>query len=146
MPQEDQYSPGLALRFTVEVDGQTLGNFTKVEGLEVEYEVEEYVEGGLNDYVHRLPGRRKFQNIRLTRPLDKDSGKIAAWLSEFAPTATGSPTTAKIEALNANSKVVATWDLADVWPVKYSGPSFAVETSDVASETLELAHHGFVQG
>lgn len=143
MAAKDPSSPGLALRFTVAVDGQTLTNFTKVDGLSVEYEVEEYIEGGQNDFVHRLVGRRKFGNITLTRPLDKDSGNIAAWLADFTATSDGSPSTAKIEALNGNSDVVATWNLIDVWPVRYSGPSFGVDSADVAVETIELAHHGF---
>ena len=62
---------GLTLRFMVTIDHQVaLGNWTKCEGLTVEWEVQEYREGGLNDYVHRLPGRRKYQNIKLTRPVD----------------------------------------------------------------------------
>ena len=63
--------PALGLRFTVVIDGHgTLGNWTKCEGLTVEYDVHEYAEGGLNGYVHRLPGRAKYQNIKLTRPID----------------------------------------------------------------------------
>ena len=38
---------GLTLRFTVTIDNQlTLGNWTKCEGLTVEWEVQEYREGG----------------------------------------------------------------------------------------------------
>ena len=63
---------GLTLRFEVTIDHKVdLGNWTKCEGLTVEWELQEYREGGLNDYVHRLPGRRKFQNIKLTRPIDE---------------------------------------------------------------------------
>jgi len=38
---------------------------------------------------------------------------------------------------------VLTWALSDVIPVRWTGPSFNSESSKVAVETLELAHHGF---
>ena len=64
-------SPALGLRFTVSIDGiGSLGNWAKCEGLTVEYDVMEYQEGGQNACVHRIPGRAKYQNIRLTRPVD----------------------------------------------------------------------------
>ncbi len=73
---------GLVLRFKVTLDDHTdLGSWTKCEGLSVEYDVQEIKEGGQNDYVHRLPGRAKYQNIKLTRPIDKDTGKVAVWLA-----------------------------------------------------------------
>ena len=76
---------GLVLRFKVTLDDHTeLGAWTKCEGLSVEYDVQEIKEGGQNDYIHRLAGRAKYQNIKLTRPIDKDTGKVAAWLASVA--------------------------------------------------------------
>ena len=66
---------GLVLRFKVTLDDHTeLGAWTKCEGLSVEYDVQEIKEGGQNEYIHRLAGRAKYQNIKLTRPIDKDTG------------------------------------------------------------------------
>jgi hypothetical protein len=31
-----------------------------------------------------------------------------------------------------------------VIPVKWQGPSFSAESAKVATETLEIAHHGFM--
>ena len=36
-------------------------------GLAVEVEVKEYNEGGINDYVHKLPTRIKYPNLVLKR-------------------------------------------------------------------------------
>ena len=67
MPRDT--SPALSLRFDVQIDGVDLGTFTQIEGIEAEYEIEEYLEGGQNDFVHRLPIRRRYQNLRLTRAI-----------------------------------------------------------------------------
>src|SRR4051794_15449106 len=70
----------LGLRFMVYVDGiGDLGDWQKGEGLSVEYDVFEYKEGGENSYVHRLPGRAKYTNIKLTRPIDPNSGLVSTW-------------------------------------------------------------------
>ena len=93
------FPSGVSLRFVVKVDGLSLGDWTKCEGLTVEYEVEEYKEGGQNGFVHRLPGRAKYQNIKLTRPLDHASSGVAAWISRVEGPAAGH--TAQIAILNS---------------------------------------------
>ena len=65
--------PGLGLRFKVAIDGHELGNWQKCDGLNIEYDIQEYREGGQNGYVHRLPGRAKYENLKLTRPVDSST-------------------------------------------------------------------------
>lgn len=133
---------GLTLRFEVTIDHKVdLGNWTKCEGLTVEWEIQEYREGGLNDYVHRLPGRRKYQNIKLTRPIDASSRQVAAWISDVEGPGTGH--TAQIAILDGSGEAVAVWDIVDIWPTRWSGPSMDVNGKDIGFETLELAHNGF---
>ena len=133
---------GLTLRFTVTIDNQVgLGNWTKCEGLTVEWEVQEYREGGVNDYVHRLPGRRKFQNIKLTRPVDDASADVAKWISKVKGPTAGH--TAQIAIVDGEGIPIAVWDVFDIWPTRWTGPNMDVNGKDVAYETLELAHSGF---
>jgi phage tail-like protein len=135
---------GLVLRFKVTLDDHTeLGAWTKCEGLSVEYDVQEIKEGGQNDYIHRLAGRAKYQNIKLTRPIDKDTGKVAAWLASVA----GAPkrSTAEIQLLDAGGTKVTSWKLAGVYPAKWSGPTLDTGTNQVALEVLELVHNGFTR-
>jgi len=135
----------LALRFTVTIDDVnigTLGTWSKCDGLAVEYEIQEYQEGGLNDYVHRLPGRRKYQNIKLTRPLDKSSADVAKWISGLRDKVQRH--NGAIAVLDAAGEVVAQWNLRDVCPVKWTGPSLDATGNQIATETLELAHNGFL--
>ena len=132
----------LSPRFTVLIDGVSLGTWTKCEGLAVEYEVFEYQEGGFNDYVHRLPGRRKYPNVKLTRPLDQDSPALVQWVSQMVTKPQRKH--AEIAVLDATGAVVCQWNLHDVCPVKWTGPTLDATGNQIASETLELSHNGFL--
>jgi phage tail-like protein len=134
--------PAVSICFTVRIDEHDLGAFTACEGLGCEVTVEQREEGGNNGYVHQLPGRLRFTNVRLTRPINADSEKVARW---FAAMTTGvKRTTAEICAMTADGTQVATWNLVGVIPVRWQGPSLSVDALRVATETLELAHHGFL--
>ena len=134
----------LALRFKVSIDDYgSLGSWSKCEGLTVEYEVQEYQEGGQNNYVHRLPGRCKYQNVKLTRPLDKSSADVASWVAGQRTKVKRS--NAEIAVLDPAGEVVVQWNLNDVYPVKWTGPSLDATGNQIANETLELAHNGFLK-
>ena len=112
------------------------------EGLGVEVVIEQREEGGFNSQVWQLPTRLKYPNIKLTRPLGQDTKKIPEW---FASMTTGvTRRTATITARNALNEPVATWNLSGVIPVRWTGPSLNVESPKVATETIEIAHHGFL--
>lgn len=134
--------PGHGLRFTVVIDGHPLGNWQKCEGLSVSYDIEEYKEGGLNGYVHRIPGRAKYETIKLTRPVDSTSSSVAAWVASVqAYTSRG---TAQIAVLDPTGQPVTVYSLAGVFPSKYSGPSLDIGSNTIAMESLELIHNGFL--
>ena len=141
--------PAVSLFFSVSIDtdqhpkvGVDLGDFTSCDGLGFEVAVEQREEGGNNGFVHQLPGRIKYSNIKLTRPLNRDSAVVAKWFSSMGGTIVR--TQAVITARRPDGKAVATWTLRGVIPVKWSGPQLSVDTAKVAMETLELAHHGFL--
>ena len=54
-------------------------------------------------------------------------------------------TTGHIQAMRGDGSVVAAWGLLDVVPVRWTGPSLNPDSPKVATETLEIAHHGFLQ-
>jgi phage tail-like protein len=49
-----------------------------------------------------------------------------------------------VVAFNDNCEPVAEWTFVDVWPVRYTGPSFSAESAKVAIETFEFAHNGLL--
>ncbi len=136
--------PANTLRFNVVIDGQDLGSFTTLDGLTAEYEVRSYSEGGENGFVHQLPGRLKYGNIKLTRPVDMRSKVLGVWFRLLAKGAASRRHTATVVSFNDNSEPVAEWTFVEVWPVRYAGPSFSADTAKVATETFEFAHNGLL--
>ncbi|TCO50577.1 phage tail-like protein [Kribbella antiqua] len=134
--------PAVGVRFMVHVDEVDLGMFISCEGLGCEVVVEQRSEGGNNGYVVQIPSRLKFPNIKLTRPLTKDTERVARWISSLA--AGVKRHTGQITAMTSDGTVVARWGLIDVIPVRWSGPTFAKGPADVLTETIEIAHHGFI--
>jgi phage tail-like protein len=135
--------PAVAVCFSVRIDGQDLGVFTQCDGMGIEVTIEQREEGGNNLFVHQLPGRMKFTNIKLTRPINGDSEKVAKWISGLVLDV--KRTGAEIVAMTQEGKRIARWSLMGVVPVKWTGPQLNVDNAKVATETLELAHHGFLE-
>jgi phage tail-like protein len=135
--------PAVTVCFSVRIDGQDLGLFTQCDGLSCEVTVETREEGGNNLFIHQLPGRMKYTNIKLTRPINRDTQKVAQWLAGMANGVTR--TNAQIAAMTSDGQtVVASWSFMGVIPVKWTGPQLSVDSPKVATESLELAHHGFL--
>ncbi|MFE0381184.1 phage tail protein [Streptomyces inhibens] len=133
--------PGSTLWFTLSIDGESLGHFNGCDGLSSQVETEQRQEGGNNGFVWQLPTRVTFSTIRLTRPLTPDTTKVAKWISSVQ-TGIERPT-AQITALRADGSEVARWGLIDVLPVSWQGPALDPASPAVATEVLEIAHHGF---
>jgi len=118
-----------------------LGTFMSCEGLGVEVVLEQREEGGNNAFVWQLPTRLKYPNIKLSRPVCPDTSAVIAWLSGM--TQRVEPQTATIKAMTADGTTIAEWSLLGVIPVRWTGPSLNAESPKIATETIELAHHGF---
>lgn len=134
--------PAVSVCFSVKIDNDDLGYFISCEGLGVEVVLEQREEGGLNGQVWQLPTRLKYTNIKLSRPLGPDTVKITKWFASM--TAGVKRSTATIVAMSSEQHTVATWNLAGVVPVRWTGPSLNVDSPKVATETIEIAHHGFL--
>lgn len=131
--------PALSLTYKCTIDGIIpLGTWSKIEGLGFQYDVQDYREGGVNSYVHKIVGPVKYDNVRLSRPVDSDSTLIYIWLT--ANLVKIVPQTMSITALDSAGKEVTTWNLAGVVPVKWQGPSLDIFGNQVAMETLEIAY------
>ena len=133
--------PYLAFNYLVEIECVVVGGFSEVSGLQVETEIKEYREGGLNEYMHRLAGPTRYpSNLILKRGLT-DADTLIAWYQEVAP--------GKINRCNGSIVLLDMagqerwrWNFLQAYPVKWTGPSLRAGTSEVAVETLELAHNG----
>jgi phage tail-like protein len=133
----------VGFHFKLDIGSQTVGYFTEISGLQVEYEMFEWMEGGMNDYVHKFRGRAKYANIVLKRGITSST----ALLEWFDSVRTGADRrNGSIEMLDQSLGTVARWSFVGALPVKWTGPDFKANANDVAVETLEFAHGGFRTG
>jgi phage tail-like protein len=132
----------VAVCFVVSIDDDNLGSFNSCDGLGCEVVMEQREEGGSNGVVWQLPTRMKYSNVKLSRPVTSASAGILRYFTEM--TSGVKRRTATIEARTQEGTVVARWALTGVIPVRWTGPQLSADSPKVATETLELAHHGFL--
>jgi len=127
--------------FLVEIKDVPIGAFSECSGLQVEMDSAEYAEGGENGYYHRFRNRAKFPNLVLKGGVTKQTA-LMDWLLACQDKTVRKAVTVKLVASDAT--VVRTWSFRDAFPVKWQGPTLNAAGNGVATETLEIAHHGFL--
>lgn len=135
--------PYRGYRFRVEIDGLTRAGFREVTGLDTTQDPIEYREGTDPLTVRKLPGLTKYSNIVLKRGVTDDK-----FLWDWRKKAIDG----KAERKNGSIVLIddagdekMRWNFAEGWPTKWSGPGFNATANEVAVETLEIAHEGFVK-
>ena len=144
-----RFDPFATFKFHIELGDIREAAFAECSGLEVATEVFEYQEGGVNEYVHKLPGRTKYSNVTLKRGF-ATSDELYKWYVEMEEALlTGSgfkPRQVTIVLYStADQSDKMRWNLRDAFPVKWVGPAFKVDENTVAVESLEFAHHGIAR-
>ena len=84
MPPGDRTNPVLGFHFSVavEINGVVVAGFSEVSGLQSELEVQEYREGGVNEYTHKFAGPAKYpSNLILKRGIADKNG-LWPWYSK----------------------------------------------------------------
>jgi len=138
--------PFATFKFHVEVGNITEAAFMECSGLDMSTEVYEYPEGGLNEYVHKFPGRTKMSNITLKRGF-ATSNEIFNWYKEIESNIVeGNPVDFRQVTITLYSSAErgkkVRWTLDKAFPVKWVGPTLKTDEAAMAMESLELAHHG----
>jgi phage tail-like protein len=134
----------IGLRFWVQLGQVEVAGFAECSGLQVETEVYEYAEGGLNTYTHKLPVRAKYKNITLKRGLD-ETRDLYSWYIK-AMNGQIERQSISIIVYDSTGKQVQKWDLQRAFPSKWIGPNLTTERGAVAEQTLEIAHEGLLPG
>ncbi len=134
----------LANKFWIESEGILDAYFTELSGMNIETEVMTVKEGGLNNYVHKLPVRTSYTNVVLKRGLT-DSKKFLDW---YQKTINGKVerkniTIIQYSAHTEGHPVVKRWELTNAYPVKYQLGSFSAKSNEWSIETMELAYEFF---
>ena len=139
------YYPPPAFQFRVAIAGNNVDDdaaFSEVSGLDAEVEVEEIKEGGENAYIHRVPGRVKFNNLVLKRGILVRGSQFSKWCQQvLQPTAFSRVKChdLDISLLDDAGAPLLTWHCSHAWPVKWSVGPFNSTQNEVAVETMEFA-------
>jgi phage tail-like protein len=123
------------------------GGFQECSGLELEQDVQEYLEGGRNDGVIRRVGRVKYPPIVLRRGMFYSGNAVNRdlwiWIQDIArgvrPVRRFDGT---VEVYTVNYEVMARWEFDRGLPLKVKGPELNAKTGEVAIEELHIAHEG----
>jgi len=116
--------------------------FQTVSGLTVEYDMEEYKEGGENRFTHKLPVRTKYSDLVLKRGMLTGS-EVIDWFfralrdREFQPTELG------IILMNEKSEPLRTWNVAHAIPKKWQVSDLNASENSLVIETMELTYRYF---
>lgn len=133
-------------RFALELDRVHVAGFAECGGLSVETKVFEYKEGGNNTTTLKFPESTSYGNITLKRGLTA-SNDLIQWMFDvvngnFSVNARSSNPNIAIILMNEKGFPVKRWNLVRAFPVKWTGPDLKGNASEVAIESLELAHEG----
>lgn len=140
MSTGDRKDPYRAYNFLVEIDGITRAGFRECSGLDSSQSPIEYREGNEGLTVRKLPGLVKYSNITLKWGMTDDT-QLWEW-HEKATKGKIERKNFSIVLLNDAREEKMRWNFREGWPTKWTGPSFNATGTDVAIETLEIAHEG----
>jgi phage tail-like protein len=124
------------------------GGFQEVNGLEMEMDVSDLLEGGRNHAVLRRFGRAKFPPLVLKRGLlvgteGKADLRLWQWMQDLLD---GVRPIARVDGTvrvrSPDDSVRATWTFERGLPIKLRGPELNARSGEVAIEELSIAHEG----
>jgi phage tail-like protein len=127
-------------KYQLEMEGLNVGGFSEVSGFDAAYDVIEYREGNMPATPMKMPGLIKYGNVTLKKGVT-NSTELFQWLKSGLE---GGPDrkTVTLTLLDEAGAPAAAWRIMDAWPMKYNAPDFNASGSEVAVESLELAHEG----
>ena len=141
MPDGKRNDPYGQFNFLIEIDGVVKGGFSEASGLTTDTNVIEYREGAeQHGTTRKLPGLIKYNNIVLKRGWTKDKS-LWAWRKKVIDGKT-QRNSGSIVLLDEARNEALRWNFREGWPSKWEGPALNAKTSEVAVETLEIAHEG----
>jgi phage tail-like protein len=127
--------------FHVTVPGCEPAFFKSVTGLKYEMETVTHRELGQNATTYQLFVGTKWSNVTLKQGFTKDS-KLLDWRDEWLDPTQGTRPTVKITLLDTALQKQKSWNLHRAMPVKWEISEFDASKSELAIETIELAHEG----
>jgi phage tail-like protein len=129
--------------FSVDIAGVGAGlQFQEVSGLESGTKVIDYRQGGGKAFSPiKMPGIAKSANVTLKKGVVARDSKFWDWLAQFKMNSIAR-TAVTIKLMDEGGKPTMTWTLTNAWPTKFTGADLKADGSEIAIESLEIAHEG----
>ena len=144
MASEQKPRPTNHFRLTL-AGKEAVGQFREVSGLDTENEIIEQKEVDANGrpLIVKISGNVKWSNIELKRGLDVNKG---LWDWRYMVETKG-PDAARtdciLELLDYDGSAIATYNITQAWPSKYTGASMNAGSNEIAVEGITICHEGF---
>jgi phage tail-like protein len=120
------------------------GQFSQVTGLGAQLEVLPHPEGGRNDYVHQLPVRHSYSRLVLSRGVVRDPG-LFFWYQAGLTQSIGARRDGAIVLLTPKGVPAVGWIFRGGLAAAWKGPELRATESQIAVESIEIAHEGLLQ-
>ena len=137
----DNAYPLPGFHFSVDLGGQII-NCSEVSGLDIELDVIEYRDGNSQTFsTQKMSGLRKSSDVTVKKGIFADDKDYYEWFNAVAMN-TPERKDVTISLLDEEHSPVMTWKLINAWPKKIASPDMKSDSSEVAIESIEIAHEG----
>ncbi|MCP4157231.1 MAG: phage tail protein [bacterium] len=141
----DRIDPYRNCRFLLEIDSITQAGFSEVTIPDTAQDPIEYREGNDVPTVHKIPGLIKYGNVTLkwgiTDSLDLYKWRVLVEDGKMKEARRNVAIILRDEEGNDKCR----WEFFEAWPTKYDSPDLNATASEIAIETLEIAHEKMVR-
>ena len=134
--------PLVGFHFGIELQGVITGYFTECTGVGSENEVVEHkvVDEKGREYIHKIPGRLKWENVTLKRGLTSDL-QFWEWRDKIVHgLVKDNRKNGSIIMFDQQFTEVARWNFENAWPVKITGPQPKTDSNEYGIEELTICH------
>jgi len=136
--------PYRSYTFNLLISNMVAAHFTEVRGLGVRVDRIAYREAGLNSIVRQVPGQVSYSPVELLYGLTSDK-VMWEWLTTIQSGGIRREEVSIALLEPTSSGEVMRWNLARAWPCEWRGAPLSASSTELAIETLVLAHEGITR-
>jgi phage tail-like protein len=118
-----------------------VAGFSECSGLDASIEIADYREGGVNTYVHKFATRTSHSNLTLKHGVIYLYDDLWTWHYDWVQ-GVGKRKDGLIVLMDEARKPAKVWKFKRGIPSKWVGPALNATQSNLAIESLEIAHEG----
>lgn len=139
----DRHGPYRNMRFKLEIDGITKAGFSSCSIPENSTEPIEYREGTDGPTMRKLWSLNSYGTLTLESGVTDDSMMLFEWRKQVENgDVDGARRTIAVYIQDEEGSAGPRWEFTDAWPTNYTAPDLDATGSEVAIESLEIAHEG----